>query len=280
MAQYVVFGAFALFQFLSENPAVVLAVREEVALLSARLRSRPAWTHGPTLDLDTVLGDVAAANRALRRHVRVRGARDLHYALSLTYTGRPRAFLRALRLGRALASVVGDVALDVELRRNAQASNCVATAYGARARRGSTDAEEEEAEPLHVVRRLSLEQLYTFLRPALELLSVDDAADGHDARGMPTPAREAQPLEECSICFAAAVDTVAPCSHAFCADCYERWRRRDAGCALCRAPLPAERGGTGAWVLAEQEAGGAAEARWTAARVAEWLQALPPASGP
>lgn len=258
MAQLVLFSAFALFQFISENPAVVLAVQEEVDLLRERLRTRPAWARGPTLSLTTVLSDLATANAALRRRVTVSSAARHHYVLSLTYTGRPRAYLRALRLGRTLASLVGDVALDVELRRNAR-------------RKASA---EDAVEPLHAVRRCSLESFYSFLRPALEQLAADESAQTQPAKAP----RGEEEQEECSICFAAAVDTVAPCSHAFCADCYERWRRTAHGCALCRQPLPSERGGAGAWVLTQTEAGDAAEARLTAARIADWLQALPRAS--
>ena len=258
MAQIVLFGAFALFQFLSENPAVVLAAREEVDLLRERLRARPAWARGPTLSLETVLSDLATANAALRRRVTLVSAPRHHYVLSLTYTGRPRAYLRALRLGRTLASLVGDVALDVELRRNAR-------------RKASA---EDAVEPLHAVRRCSLESFYSFLRPALEQLAADESAQTQPAESL----RGEEELEECSICFATAVDTVAPCSHAFCADCYERWRRTAHGCALCRQPLPSERSGAGAWVLTPAGAGDTGEGRLTAARIVDWVQALPRAS--
>jgi hypothetical protein len=52
MAFYIAAGAFAVLQFLAENPAVTLALADEVALLRQRLSARPAWANGPQLDLD------------------------------------------------------------------------------------------------------------------------------------------------------------------------------------------------------------------------------------
>jgi hypothetical protein len=52
MAFYVAAGAFVVLRFLAENPAVTLALADEVALLRQRLSTRPAWANGPHLELD------------------------------------------------------------------------------------------------------------------------------------------------------------------------------------------------------------------------------------
>jgi hypothetical protein len=81
MAFYIAAGAFAVLQFLAENPSVRLAIEEEAALLGQRLsaKARAAWPSGPHLEFETVLQDVAAANallaRLAERHAAAAGAR-------------------------------------------------------------------------------------------------------------------------------------------------------------------------------------------------------------
>jgi hypothetical protein len=314
MAFYIAAGAFAVLQFLAENPSVRLAIEEEAALLRRRLtaKARAAWPSGPHLEFETVLQDVAAANALLARLAArpaaeagasggAPGAPPQRYVLSLAWRGNPRAFLKTLSLGRALAALTGDVAVDVEARpcgahspsAAARRARCRAAA-ASRARRrdgaeggGDAAAEEEEEEGEFAdavpVRRATLQQFYSFLRPALLQLRADEAAAQASAASAAAGAGGADEMDDatCAICLDAAVDTVSPCAHAYCTDCYLRWRATARGCALCRAPLPSERGGTGAWVLAEAEEGeGAPPAAQpaTAERLVAWLQALPLAS--
>ncbi len=253
---------------------------------------------------------MAEANRALAARAAADGQR---LVLSVTWRGHPRAFLASLRLGRALASLTGDVAVDVETRpaalrsregaaesaaarrrrcRRAAAARGAAPPPPAAPRDGSSsEGEGAEApfEPVLPVRRATLQQFYHLVRPVLAQLASDAdaapraaaAAGAGGGDGAAAPEGSAQEDATCAICYDAPVDTVSPCAHAFCADCYARWRATAHGCALCRAPLPPERGGGGAWVLAEAEppaegeAEVAAPARTPAARLAAWVAALP-----
>ena len=310
MAFYVAAGALAVLQFFAENPAARLAVAEEAELLKRRLsaNARALWPSGPSLEFEAVLQDVAAANALLARLAArpaaatnegapAAEAPPQRYVLSLAWRGNPRAFLKALSLGRALAALTGDVAVDVETRPCGAHSPSAATrrarcraAAASRARRrdgaaeieaaGGDDEDGEFADAVPV-RRATLQQFYSFLRPALLQLRADEAAAKASASAAAAAAAGEPDDATCAICLDSVVDTVSPCAHAYCADCYMRWRATARGCALCRAPLPSERGGTGAWVLAEAEQGdGAPPAAQpaTAERLLAWLQALPLAS--
>ena len=288
---YVAAGVLGLLQFLAENPAVGLAVAEEAELLRRRLsaRARAAWLSGPRLDFDTVLADVAAVNaqlaRLARRQARAGGAQPQRYVVSLAWRGNPRTFLKALSLGRALAALTGDVAVDVETR-PVGASSPSAAARRARCRAAAAkralqpDAGDDEADEEFVdavlVRRATLEQFYSFLLPCTMQIEADDTATP-SAQAAGGPPRDADEPDDntCAICLEAVVDTVSPCAHAYCLDCYTRWRATARGCALCRAPLPMERGGTGAWVLAEVEG---EDTHAAAERLEAWVQGLPLAS--
>lgn len=301
MAVFVAASVLGILQFLAENPAVGLAVKEEAELLQRRLsaRARALWPGGPRLEFETVLADVAAANAMLARLAASRpsseGAPQQRFVVSLAWRGNPRTFLKALSVGRALAALTGDVAVDVETRPVGAASpsaasrraRCRAAAAKRAARRADGDAaadEGDEADEAFVdavpVRRATLQQFYSFLRPCLMQILADDAAAARaSARSQSAAAAVDEPDDStCAICLDAAVDTVSPCAHAYCLDCYTRWRQTCRGCALCRAPLPAERGGTGAWVLAEAEEGEDAPPAAqpaTAERLAAWVTALP-----
>lgn len=303
MAVFVAASVLGILQFLAENPAVGLAVKEEAELLQRRLsaRARALWPGGPRLEFETVLADVAAANAMLARLAASQsnseaGAPQQRVVLSLAWRGHPRTFLKALSLGRAIAALTGDVAVDVEMRPVGAASpsaatrraRCRAAAAKRAARSADGDAaadDDDEADEAFVdavpVRRATLQQFYSFVQPCLMQILADDAAAARaSARSQSSAAAADDEPDDstCAICLDAAVDTVSPCAHAYCLDCYTRWRATARGCALCRAPLPAERGGTGAWVLAEAEEGeGAPPAAQpaTAERLAAWVTALP-----
>jgi hypothetical protein len=295
--------------------------------------------------LAQVVRDVAAVNAALAARAALDGRRVV---ATLTWRGHPRAFLAALRVGRALAALTGDVAVDLEVlpapvpaeepaggggaggnagadadarrrrcRRAARARAAAAAAsaspsaspralHAAACADAPEDAEDAEAEPFEAVlpvRRATLQQLYSFLRPALAQLAADAATSARAAAGTSTSTAGAGAMAQsttseedaaagvCAICYDAPCDTVTPCAHAFCADCYARWRATAPGCALCRAPLPPERrrggsggGGAVSWaLLSEADVPSAEEAALgaglgggvTAARLAAWIDALP-----
>ena len=131
-------------------------------------------------------------------------------------------------------------------------------------------------------RRATLRQLYEFVLPVLAQTEAELGAlaharggarrraegaeargdDGHAGGGDDTGAASEEEEEEeedvCCICMDGSLELVAPCGHAFCASCYHRWRNTSGGgdCPLCRTRLPSERGGGGAWVLADAPRGG------------------------
>ena len=219
-------------------------------------------------------------------------------AQALECSGNPRRVLQALRFGRRVASLFGSLEVEVELRNHEPppaAARCpapvafpsadgyagnasfggvwVEPAAGANASSARASlsaaagagAEEEAAsagegfELLAAPRRLTLEQFYFFLRPALQRLAADaDAAEALAAAqaaggaGPPTAGGvQADELSsgECSICFSAGLDTVAVCGHAFCSECYGTWRKQSARCPLCRGALPGEGRGMGAFCV-------------------------------
>jgi hypothetical protein len=255
-AAYALVGAVTVMSFLNEHPEVRTALREEALLAGARLRL-PSW-RGPSLDWDALTRDVAAANHALASLATDEG----RYVVGVAHRGRARAFLRALSFSPAVARLLGDVTLDIEWRA-----------------RPRDHRDDEEEEVLSAVRHCDLLQAHAFLFPALQQLARDAA----------TPAAAQEPASErgsdtaeCCICFAAPVDCISPCAHGFCSDCYHRWRRQDAGCALCRAPLPAsERWGLGSYMLIDKpEMPDGDGAGVTRDRVLAWIRALPRASEP
>ncbi len=254
---------------------------------------------------------MAAANAALAAlagNDSQRGRK--RFVASLTWRGAPRAFLRALRLGRALATLTGDVSIDIETRvaplraparrrcsragrgdaspcGRSEARDAAAAAAEARAAASGAagaSADDDAFEDVRLVRRCTLEQFYSYLLPALQQVAADAAHTSGNA-GAPADDDATAASEDgeaagglCSICYDARVDTVSPCAHAFCAECYARWRARSPACALCRGTLPPERGGCGAWVLPDATADVPTEPRVTPAALAAWLQALPAAT--
>jgi uncharacterized membrane protein YgcG len=134
--------------------------------------------------------------------------------------------------------------------------------------RGEDDDEKEEEEVeddddtfehVSVCRRLTLAQLYTMLRPALQQISVDRvplaaaatldvrnsaAADVARKQGAPTPGLIDDDDGLCSICMDSALEVVTRCTHAFCEECYLRWLSLSRECPLCRERLGLELKGT------------------------------------
>ena len=258
-AAYALVGAVTVMSYLNEHPEVRTALREEALLASARLRG---WPRGPALDWDALTRDVATANHTLASLATEEG----RYVVGVTHRGRARAFLRVLHFSPVVARMLGDVTLDVEWR--------------ARPRDQREDDEEEEVQ---AVQRCDLLKAHTFLFPALQQLARDAAAP---AASQETAERNSD-AAECCICFAAPVDCISPCAHGFCSDCYHRWRRQDAGCALCRAPLPAsERWGMGSYMLIDKSEmpsavdGDGDSIGVTKDRVLAWIRALPRACEP
>ena len=256
-AAYVFVGAVSVLSYLNEHPEVRTALRDETLHAASALR-RSRFTLGPALDWDALTRDVAAANHALASLATEEG----RFVVGVAHRGRARAFLRALRFSPAVAGLLGDVQLDVEWRG-----------------RGERDGDDDE-EVVSAVQRCDLLQAYTFLFPALQQLARDAAALPVE----PVAERESD-AAECCICFTAPVDCISPCAHGFCSDCYHRWRRQDAGCALCRSPLPAsERWGMGSYLLIDKSetpsAVGADGVGVTQDSVLAWLRGLPRACEP
>jgi hypothetical protein len=265
-AAYAFVGAFAVLSYLQEHPEVRTRARDEAQHAVNRLRPSSWLYRGPALEMDTILRDIAAANDALR-HVPCRGGR---FVVSVTHTGRPHAFLTALRVGPGVARLLGDVSVDVEWRPRRR-----------RRRRSDAAVVENETggewEATLPVQRCTLDKFYSYLRPALQQITVE-AAHGQ-SEGQSSASGEPDSEDECCICFAASIDRITPCAHGFCSDCYDRWRRQDAGCALCRAPLPAsERWGQGSFILLRPSDLAPAEdaaVRVTPESIVAWLRALP-----
>jgi len=227
---------------LKNNPDLAADLAADAVHLRRRLAAKTAaWKGGPRLHVDTVLRDLASANGQLAR----------------LWPGRRRRVLSLAWQRRGGFFRGGDCVVDVELRATR------------RSRLRSPDGAAERFEEVAPLRRCTLRQFYSVLLPALHQAALEPAVDPAASSYSEQAAEEAV----CALCFDAPQDTVAPCAHAFCAACYERWRALKATCPLCRAALPGERDGAGSWLLAEAEAG--AEAAVDAAWLGRWLDGLP-----
>jgi hypothetical protein len=57
--------------------------------------------------------------------------------------------------------------------------------------------------------------------------------------------------EECPICMEVGVEIVLPCTHSFCAKCYEDWKSQNPTCPFCREDIVTslETGGDESWTI-------------------------------
>jgi len=225
----------------------VPATQRAYHLLKWKLQNDPAWKAGPNLSLDTVLADISYTNR-LAKVLIYKGHR---IRFSITWEGYSVGFLKVLRISRRLALRLGEVRVHCELIPEGMLSPTTPKPSPFSTRKPSS----REKLPKGSGRRrysANLLQFYSFLKPAIEQITIDAA---YAEQKLPRPfsptgtasmrrriklARsESLTNQTCCICMEDTVDIATDCGHAFCQECHDTWRNLNEHCPLCRADLPA-----------------------------------------
>lgn len=270
-------------------PAVRQAAQRLALSARRRLDRVRTWRGGPSLGADEVLAQVGRANATLRRAAVSTGDARRFVLQPVWAPGGVPALLARLRgapVVRGAGALHGEVVIAVErVPVREESSAHAGEGEGEALDEGELLGKEGfvllPAESEVRPRRATLRQLFEFLVPALAQVraeleaeeggegqrregdgGLDDAAAGAagsaltaaaTAAANETPAGRADDEgladDVCCICMDGINRLAAPCGHAFCETCYVRWRQTADDCPLCRATLPTECFGDGAWLL-------------------------------
>jgi hypothetical protein len=142
-------------------------------------------------------------------------------------------------------------------------------------------SEEEEStelgelSPTGIIKVLDQQQFRLFLRYISELhkLFMLGATLEHETSFRSVASEE----EECPICMETGVEIVLPCTHSFCAKCYEDWKSQNPTCPFCREDIVTslESGGDESWTIEDCDKDMNSVAEELSQTTLRFLRALP-----
>ena len=248
---------------------------EHIRSALTRIGKHAKGLQGFSLSFEEVLSDVAVANKCfssdgLKGLLSSDVTEEFRYRVTPVFRGNGNVFVKLLKYNSSFAHVFGSIEFDFEVvkrreeKRENEENGEKRREWEKREEGGfvkaercenedSLLAEEEEMnddddyEHVYVIRRCSIETFYRVVVPALRQITEryeNREQNEETARQIEenedTIPREDRGVagEECSICLDASLEVIARCGHGFCHECYTRWLRRSATCALCRERLP------------------------------------------